>query len=219
MTINSDKKPKLEENLAIHAESNFIKELNTTEGMIDKQKRNAGYKSKTEEIYTKSGFTTTKLRLGKDVIDKLCKIYEDQLGEKIDLEHKDLEALSRVVSYCINKCYREMYIRKGKGTLPDITPAKTAKAQQLYDVYQAVSFKVSNGYSLDEISREMSSWRREHFSPKVMRSGQGNFGNGLAWSRQDVELLLDIYDVNDRISKFNKRQVKKITNTSTSETP
>jgi hypothetical protein len=219
MIDNSAKKPSNDIEPVINTESSFIKELNTIEREVDKQKRNAGYKSKTEDFYTKAGFTTNKLRLGKDVIDKLVEIYEDQLGEKIDLEHKDLEALSRVVSYCISKCYKEMYIRKGKGTLPDIIPAKTAKAQQLYDLYQAASFQEATGHSLDEISREMNSWGREQFSPKVMRSGQGKFGNELAWSRQEVELLLDIHGMNDRIKKFNKRKVKRVTNTSDAEKP
>ncbi|MBL5906121.1 hypothetical protein [Serratia fonticola] len=190
-----------------------------TAKIIDTRGRNASYKRKTEEVYKKSGFTATKLRLGKDVMDKLGEIYEDLLGEEIDLEHKDLEALSRVVSYCISKCYKEMYIKKGKGELPDITPAKTNKAQQLYDLYQAVSFQEATGHSLDEISREMTSWKREQFSPRVTRSGQGKIGNEFEWSRQKIEPLLDIHSVNDLIEKFNKRKVKKITNILSAEKP
>lgn len=88
---------------------------NTTHTKKTRKSRNARYKSKTESIHEKSGFTTLKLRVGQDVMQKLEEIYRDHRGYELNETRKDLYALSKVVSYCVSKFYKEMYLQKKRG--------------------------------------------------------------------------------------------------------
>lgn len=181
-----------------------------TEGTHTKKtrkSRNARYKSKTESIHEKSGFTTLKLRVGQDVMQKLEEIYRDHRGYELNETRKDLDALSKVVSYCVSKFYKEMYLQKKKGVLPDILPAKTPRAQELYDLYQAVTHRALSGMPHQMIAIEMEHDRYQ--SPaNIIASRRGSRKTPLPWDVSQVDDLLSIQWVNDEIKKLNEKGIQ-----------
>jgi len=179
---------------------------NTTHTMKTRKSRNARYKSKTESIHEKSGFTTLKLRVGQDVMQKLEEIYRDHRGYELNETRKDLDALSKVVSYCVSKFYKEMYLQKKKGALPDILPAKTPRAQELYDLYQAVTHRALSGMPHQMIAIEMEHDRYQ--SPaNIIASRRGSRKTPLPWNVSQVDDLLSIQWVNDEIKKLNEKEI------------
>ncbi|END1361716.1 hypothetical protein ABLL29_001340 [Salmonella enterica subsp. enterica] len=128
-----------------------------SEVLSQKKERNAGYKKKKEDEYKKNGFINTRLYLGRDAYTRLSVVYETLLGEKLDYDGQDkngkkakksIDNLSRVISYCIVKLYHELYIRKDKNpvdkNIPQIPPAETKAAQELYDFYQLISYRTAD---------------------------------------------------------------------------
>ncbi|HDS7215153.1 TPA: hypothetical protein QH443_002130 [Klebsiella aerogenes] len=180
-----------------------------TEGTHTKKtrkSRNARYKSKTESIHEKSGFTTLKLRVGQDVMQKLEEIYRDHRGYELNETRKDLDALSKVVSYCVSKFYKEMYLQKKKGSLPDILPAKTPRAQELYDLHQAVAYRALSGLPHQLIAIEMQNDRYQ--SPaNIIASRRGSRKMPLPWDVSQVDDLLNIQWVNREIEALNKKGI------------
>lgn len=180
-----------------------------TEGTHTKKtrkSRNARYKSKTESIHEKSGFTTLKLRVGQDVMQKLEEIYRDHRGYELNETRKDLDALSKVVSYCVSKFYKEMYLQKKKGSLPDILPAKTPRAQELYDLHQAVAYRALSGLPHQLIAIEMQIDRYQ--SPaNIIASRRGSRKMPLPWDVSQVDDLLNIQWVNREIEALNKKGI------------
>lgn len=180
-----------------------------TEGTHTKKtrkSRNARYKSKTESIHEKSGFTTLKLRVGQDVMQKLEEIYRDHRGYELNETRKDLDVLSKVVSYCVSKFYKEMYLQKKKGSLPDILPAKTPRAQELYDLHQAVAYRALSGLPHQLIAIEMQIDRYQ--SPaNIIASRRGSRKMPLPWDVSQVDDLLNIQWVNREIEALNKKGI------------
>ncbi|MCF6629497.1 hypothetical protein [Raoultella ornithinolytica] len=180
-----------------------------TEGTHTKKtrkSRNARYKSKTESIHEKSGFTTLKLRVGQDVMQKLEEIYRDHRGYELNETRKDLDALSKIVSYCVSKFYKEMYLQKKKGSLPDILPAKTPRAQELYDLHQAVAYRALSGLPHQLIAIEMQNDRYQ--SPaNIIASRRGSRKMPLPWDVSQVDDLLNIQWVNREIEALNKKGI------------
>lgn len=171
-----------------------------------RKSRNARYKSKTESIHEKSGFTTLKLRVGQDVMQKLEEIYRDHRGYELNETRKDLDALSKVVSYCVSKFYKEMYLQKKKGSLPDILPAKTPRAQELYDLHQAVAYRALSGLPHQLIAIEMQNDRYQ--SPaNIIASRRGSRKMPLPWDVSQVDDLLNIQWVNREIEALNKKGI------------
>ncbi|MCX9038658.1 hypothetical protein NLN82_21770 [Citrobacter portucalensis] len=171
-----------------------------------RKSRNARYKSKTESIHEKSGFTTLKLRVGQDVMQKLEEIYRDHRGYELNETRKDLDALSKVVSYCVSKFYKEMYLQKKKGALPDILPAKTPRAQELYDLHQAVAYRALSGLPHQLIAIEMQNDRYQ--SPaNIIASRRGSRKMPLPWDVSQVDDLLNIQWVNREIEALNKKGI------------
>ena len=81
-----------------------------------KRQRDAANKARKEKKYTDAGFSRTKIYLGKDTYEKLAAIFEAQRGGVLNIGgRKDIDSLSRVVSYCINKVYKEVHIKKKGG--------------------------------------------------------------------------------------------------------
>lgn len=160
-----------------------------------RKSRNARYKSKTESIHEKSGFTTLKLRVGQDVMQKLEEIYRDHRGYELNESRKDLDALSKVVSYCVSKFYKAVYLHDGLGSLPDILPAKTPRAQELYDLYQAVTHRALSGMPHQMIAIEMEHDRYQ--SPaNIIASRRGSRKTPFPWDVSQVDNLLSIQWVN-----------------------
>lgn len=155
-----------------------------------KRQRDAANKARKEKKYTDAGFWRTKIYLGKDTYEKLAAIFEDQRGGVLNIGgRKDIDSLSRVVSYCINKVYKEVHIKKKGGQLADVTPAFNAKSQELYDLYQAVSFMHSKGLSIAKIRMKMHA---DGYPPPNTFTLNGS-GNRLAvWTEQQVRDLLDL---------------------------
>ncbi|EMA9490372.1 TPA: hypothetical protein U5E00_004319 [Yersinia enterocolitica] len=178
----------------------------STHNKKTRKSRNARYKSKTESIHEESGFTTLKLRVGQDVMQKVEEIYRDHRGYALNETRKDLDALSKVVSYCVSKFYKEMYLQKDKGVLPDILPAKTPRAQELYDLHQAVAYRVLSGLPHQIIAIEMQNDRYQ--SPaNVLASRRGSRKNPLPWDASQVENLLSIKWLNSEIEKLNDKGI------------
>ncbi|MEB7861506.1 hypothetical protein NGK12_13145 [Raoultella ornithinolytica] len=178
----------------------------STHNKKTRKSRNARYKSKTESIHEKSGFTTLKLRVGQDVMQKLEEIYCDHRGYDLNETRKDLDALSKIVSYCVSKFYKEMYLQKNKGALPDILPAKTPRAQELYDLHQAVAFRALSGLPHQIIAIEMQNDRYQ--SPaNIIASRRGSRKTPLPWDASQVYNLLNIQWLNREIEIFNKKGI------------
>lgn len=172
-----------------------------------RKSRNARYKSKTESIHEKSGFTTLKLRVGQDVMQKLEEIYRDHRGYELNETRKDLDALSKVVSYCVSKFYKAVYLHNNRGSLPDILPAKTPRAQELYDLHQAVAYRALSGLPHQLIAIEMQNDRYQ--SPaNIIASRRGSRKMPLPWDVSQVDDLLSIQWVNDEIKKLNDKGIQ-----------
>jgi hypothetical protein len=168
-----------------------------------KRQRDAANKARKEKKFVEAGFFRTKIYLGSGTYDKLAAIFEDQRGDVLNIGgRKDIDSLSRVVSYCINKVYKEMYIKKKGGQLANVTPACNAKSQELYDLYQAVSFMHSKGLSIAEIRMKMHT--DGYPAPNtLMLNGSGNRLN--VWTEQQVRDLLNLEILNQDIDDLQKR--------------
>lgn len=131
---------------------NENKELNPERSIKTEfdNRRNARYKRDREEKMKKKGFINSKLYLGRDTYTRLAAIHKAMRGDELpaisdDQGKKDIEAFSNMISYCIVKTYKEMFIKKGKCLIPestpDIEPAKTKEAQRIYNIYQRISYQ------------------------------------------------------------------------------
>ncbi|EAW9405964.1 hypothetical protein QD58_22910 [Salmonella enterica] len=178
------------------------KTLNNLDNNDKNMERNAQYKRNKEEKYAKNGFINTKIYLGRDVYERLAEIYEDLLGEKLNYTgRKNTDDLSRVISYCIVKLYKEMYIKKDKGSLDDIEPAKTKKAQHMYDLYQSAlyrSFSGKNDFSLvSQLNNDgviaPGTLHNTHYQRKNIR-----------WDREELANLMDLNELNETIKVLNE---------------
>lgn len=159
-----------------------------------KRQRDAANKAKKEKKYVDSGFSRTKIYLGKDTYEKLAAIFEDQRGSVLNIEgRKDIDSLSRVISYCINKVYKQIHIKKKGGLLADVTPAFNAKSQELYDLYQAASFMESKGLSIGKIRTKMNA---DGYLPPNTLTLVGSRNRLSAWTEQQVRDLLDLETLN-----------------------
>ncbi|ELE6316130.1 hypothetical protein RMP33_000200 [Salmonella enterica] len=178
----------------------------STHNKKTRKSRNARYKSKTESIHEKSGFTTLKLRVGQDVMQKLEEIYQDHRGYALNETRKDLDALSKVVSYCVSKFYKAVYLHNDRGSLPDILPAKTPRAQELYDLHQAVAYRALSGLPHQILAIEMQNDRYQ--SPaNIIASRRGSRKNPLPWDGSQVDDLLSIKWLNNEIEKLNDKGI------------
>lgn len=169
-----------------------------------KRQRDAANKARKEKKYTDAGFSRTKIYLGRDTYEKLAEIFEDQRGSVLNIEgRKDIDSLSRVISYCINKVYQEVHIKKKKiGQLPDVIPALNAKSQELYDLYQAASFMQSEGHSISKIRTKMSA--NEYPAPNTITLN-GSRNRLSAWTEQQVRDLLDLEILNQDLKDLQSR--------------
>ncbi|EKN6179531.1 hypothetical protein DVQ53_01095 [Yersinia enterocolitica] len=159
-----------------------------------KRQRDAANKARKEKKYVDSGFSRTKIYLGKDTYEKLAAIFEDQRGSVLNIEgRKDIDSLSRVISYCINKVYKEVHIKKKDGQLADVTPAFKAKSQELYDLYQAASFMQSKGLSIGKIMTKMNA---DGYPAPNKLTLNGSRNRLSAWTEQQVRDLLDLDTLN-----------------------
>lgn len=181
---------------------NKDKKSDNIEKIVLDRERNAQYKRNKEEKYAKNGFINTKIYLGRDVYERLAEIYEDLLGEKLNFTgRKNTDDLSRVISYCIVKLYKEMYIKKDKGSLDDIEPAKTKKAQHMYDLYQSAlyrSFSGKNDFSLvSQLNNDgviaPGTLHNTHYQRKNIR-----------WDRDELANLMDLNELNETIKVLNE---------------
>lgn len=179
-----------------------INNLDHVDKKVLDRKRNAKYKSNKEEKYRENGFINTKIYLGRDTYERLAEIYEDLLGESLNYTgRKNTDDLSRVISYCIVKLYKEMYIRKDKGDLDDIEPAKTKKAQHMYDLYQSALYRSFSGKNdLSLVSRlnndgvpPPGSLLSTHYQRKNLR-----------WDREQLYNLMKLNELNKTIEKLNE---------------
>ncbi|ECE1533572.1 hypothetical protein C1P00_03125 [Salmonella enterica] len=162
------------------------------------RERNAQYKRNKEEKYRENGFINTKIYLGRDVYERLAEIYEDLLGEKLNFTgRKNTDDLSRVISYCIVKLYKAMYIRKNKGNLDNIEPARTIKAQQLYDLYQAVLYRSVLKTSYSSMTSELSKSGLK--PPDVLFSTRYQYRKDFQWDEEKLLDLMDLKSLNKRI--------------------
>lgn len=168
-----------------------------------KRQRDAANKAKKEKKYVESGFSRTKIYLGRDTYEKLAAIFEDQRGSALNIEgRKDIDSLSRVISYCINKVYKQIHIKKKGGQLADVTPAFNAKSQELYDLYQVASFLQSEGYSIAKIRTKMSA--DGYPAPNTLTlNGSRNRLSG--WTEQQVRDLLDLEILNQDLDDIHSR--------------
>jgi len=178
----------------------------STHNKKTRKSRNARYKSKTESIHEKSGFTTLKLRVGQDVMQKLEEIYQDHRGYALNETRKDLDALSKVVSYCVSKFYKAVYLHNDRGSLPDILPAMTPRAQELYDLHQAVAYRALSGLPHQILAIEMQNDRYQ--SPaNIIASRRGSRKTPLPWDGSQVDDLLSIKWLNNEIEKLNDKGI------------
>ncbi|BFO29860.1 hypothetical protein [Klebsiella pasteurii] len=181
---------------------NKDKKSDSIEQIVLDRERNAQYKRNKEEKYAKNGFINTKIYLGRDVYERLAEIYEDLLGEKLNFTgRKSTDDLSRVISYCIVKLYKEMYIKKDKGRLDDIEPAKTKKAQHMYDLYQSAlyrSFSGKNDFSL------VSQLNNDGVAPPGSLLSTHYQRKNVLWDREQLENLMDLNELNETIEGLNK---------------
>ncbi|OMQ18784.1 hypothetical protein [Serratia oryzae] len=162
-----------------------------------KLQRDRDNKAAAQKKYSETGFTRTKIYLGRDVYERLADIYERQHGKPLNIEgRKDIDSLSRVISYCINRTYKFAYINKGEGTRDDILPARNARSQELYDLHQAAKFLKASGYSTAEIRRKLST--NGCPPPNILNSNQKR-----PWVDRDVEDLLNLETLNADLRDIN----------------
>lgn len=166
------------------------------------RERNAQYKRNKEEKYRENGFINTKIYLGRDVYERLAEIYEDLLGEKLNFTgRKNTDDLSRVISYCIVKLYRAVYIHNNKGSLDDIVPAKTKKAQQMYDLYQAVLYRSLLKTSYSSMVSELSNSGLK--PPEVLFSTRYQHRKDFQWDEEKLIDLMELERINEKIKDLN----------------
>ncbi|MFY3770231.1 hypothetical protein ACOT1K_10230 [Providencia manganoxydans] len=168
-----------------------------------KNNRNRTNKAKQAEKQKKLGFSTIEIRLGEPTYKKLEEIYKNQQGVTINRDHKDINALSQVISYCINKVYEKLYLKNSKAKLPNILPANTKDSQEFFDLYQAVKFlndskDVKNNADIKKIMLEY-----EFSSPNdYLTSGHRRTN---LWSTTEIDDLLDVEILNESIDSLNKK--------------
>jgi len=167
------------------------------------RERNAKYKRNKEQKYKENGFINTKIYLGRDAFERLAEIYEDLLGEKLHYDgKKNIDDLSRVISYCILRLYRPLYIKKGKGELPDIEPATSREAQAFYDLYQSVAFR--HDTRVTEVNF-LNRLRQDGLPPPDSFFCHPQSKRYQKWKNDQVEELLDIESLNKNIIYLNKK--------------
>ncbi|WIE06536.1 hypothetical protein [Providencia rettgeri] len=177
---------------------------NTVEIDLNKIKleRDAENKAKKAKKYADAGFTRTKIYLGTDTYEKLAEIYQYQYGKKLNINgRKEIDKLSRVISYCINKVYEKIYIKNKDGQLPDILPADKPDSQLLYDLYQAAMYLEEQNYSTNKISKKM---QNDGYPSPSSFTLYGARSRQNRWTVQQVEDLLDIKVLNQDIEDLNK---------------
>lgn len=173
------------------------------ENKVLDRERNAQYKRNKEEKYAKNGFINTKIYLGRDVYERLAEIYEDLLGEKLNYTgRKNTDDLSRVISYCIVKLYKEMYIKKDKGSLNDIEPAKTKKAQHMYDLYQSALYRSFSGKTDFSLVSQLNN---DGVPPPDSLLSTRYQRKSLRWDREQLENLMDLGELNGTIEGLNEK--------------
>lgn len=167
------------------------------------RERNAKYKKNKEQKYKKNGFINTKIYLGRDTFERLAEIYEDLLGEKLHYDgKKSIDDLSRVISYCILRLYRPLYIKKDKGDMPDIEPATSREAQAFYDLYQSVVFHCDDRVSVFSLLHYL---RVNELPPPDSFFCTPQAKRFKKWDTNQVEELLDIESLNRNITYLNKK--------------
>lgn len=167
------------------------------------RERNAKYKRNKEQKYKGNGFINTKIYLGRDTFERLAEIYEDLLGEKLHYDgKKNIDDLSRVISYCILRLYRPLYIKKGKGDLPDIEPATSREAQAFYDLYQSVAFRRDTRVPDTGFLHRL---RVDELPPPDSFFANPQAKRFKKWDIDQVEELLDIESLNKNITYLNKK--------------
>ncbi|VXD08389.1 conserved hypothetical protein [Enterobacterales bacterium 8AC] len=166
-----------------------------------KRRRDAANKRKREEKSKEAGFSRLKIYLGRDTYETLAEIYEDQRGNALNVDgRKDIDSLSQVISFCINKVYEQMYMdKKDRGVIKALA-AKNARSQELYDLHQAATFLQSNGLSYTEIKNKLNKSGRR---PPNMIPGFAPYNRSPVWTVQQVKDVLDFEILNADLSNLN----------------
>nr|WP_307773013.1 hypothetical protein [Providencia stuartii] len=169
-----------------------------------KRRADAENKAKLAKRYAEAGFKRAKIYLGKDTYKKLEEIYKIQ--QKNDLNfagRKEIDSVSRVITYCINTAYNNMIKTKNE---PHILPAIKPYSQQLYDLYQVAQFLKENGDSPTDILEKM---RNKHYpTPNSLIKGGERYKQA-PWTLEEVVDLLDIQALNDDIKYLNELSNRK----------
>lgn len=166
-----------------------------------KRQRDAANKRKREEKSKEAGFSRLKIYLGRDTYETLAEIYEDQRGNSLNIGgRKDIDSLSQVISFCINKVYEQMYIEKEDRGVSKALPAKNARSQELYDLHQAAAFLQGNGLSYTEIKNKLN---KAGHRPPNMIPGFDPKSRSPVWTVQQVKDVLDFEILNKDLRDLN----------------
>nr|WP_303621976.1 hypothetical protein [Providencia rettgeri] len=169
-----------------------------------KRQADAENKANLAKRYAEAGFKRAKIYLGKDTYKKLEEIYKIQ--QKNDLNfagRKEIDSVSRVITYCINTAYNNMIKTKNE---PYILPAVKPYSQQLYDLYQVAHFLKENGDSPIDILKKM---QNEHYpTPNSLIKGGERYKQA-PWTLEEVMDLLDIKALNLDIEYLNELSNRK----------
>jgi hypothetical protein len=172
-----------------------------------KRQRDIANKRKRERKYNDLGFSRLKIYLGRHTYENLAKIYEDQQGTPLNIDgRKDIDSLSRVISFCINKVYEQMYIEKEERGVNNALPAKNAGSQELYDLYQAATFLQGDDLSHAEIKDKLS---KQGCRPPNKIPGLAPKNKSRAWTVQQVKNLLDFEILNLDLEALNDSKLYK----------
>ncbi|HEJ9059014.1 TPA: hypothetical protein SML50_003314 [Serratia fonticola] len=185
--------------------SDYVEQLDKIE---IKRQRDAANKEKQNKKYIDSGFSRIKIYLGRSTIEKLADIYEDQRGKPLNIDgRKDIDSLSQVISFCINKTYEQLYAEEEEQELPTTyaLPANNARSQELYDRYQTASYWQSNGLSDTAIKNKLNKegYRPPNRIPSTIPGLKSNGGSPL-WTVQQVKDLLDFEILNADLNDLNE---------------
>lgn len=170
--------------------------------------RNSRYKREREKRMKDIGFINSKLYLGGDTYVRLSALHKKMLGSELpdpfaNKGKKDIEVFSNLISYCIVKVYKEMVIRKRESSeaddIPDIQPAKTKAAQEIYNLYQRVSHQ--NTICAKSVVDRLNKDNVE--VPKLLQINPRSPTKHV-WTKDLVDQLLDINWLSELIRKANQ---------------
>ncbi|EJD6043749.1 hypothetical protein M0J40_RS14020 [Providencia rettgeri] len=166
----------------------------------EKKERNNKIKKDKKVKLEYEGFIPTEINLGHDVFSKLAVIYQTQLGIELKAKGKNIDYVSKVISFCITMIYERMYAKKFD--LPRITPARNYESQKLYDLFQIASYRLSVGDNESEVYRAL---RTKYKQIPIVRGNAVR--NDLIPTIQNKNFIYDLTtpeEISKLIDKINK---------------